>query len=156
MDIISFHTDIGTQHGLMISPAKFRKYIEPMFRKLFTKCRNAGTHAYPSLDGHLLDIVDDLVECGVSVHDPQLRANTLEGIAKAYKSKMCIDLDLDRQMFAFCEPADIRRQVKEAIEKLYIPEDGLMMKAEFSGANVLLENIEAMCQTMEEYCIGKK
>ncbi len=156
VDVISFHTDIGTQHGLMISPAKFRKYIKPVFKKVFTTCRKARTHVYLSSDGRLLDIVDDLMECGVSVHDPQLRANTLEGIAKAYKGKMCVDLDLDRQMFAFCTPVDIRRQVKEAVEKLSLPEGGLMMKAEVSGGNVPLENIEAICQSMEEFCIGHK
>ena len=95
VDVVSFHTDIGTQNGLMISPAKFRKYVKPMFKKLFTRCRNAGVHVYLSSDGRLLDIVDDLVECGVSVHDPQLRANTLDGIARTYGGKLCVDLDLD-------------------------------------------------------------
>lgn len=156
VDMIVFHTDIGTQHGLMISPAKFRKYIKPMFKFLFTTCRKAGTHVHLSSDGRLLDIVDDLIECGVSAHDPQLRANTLEGIIKAYKGKMCIDLDLDRQMFAFCTPADIRQQVKEAVEKLSLPEGGLMMKAQISGGNVSLENIEAICHSMEEFCLRNK
>jgi uroporphyrinogen decarboxylase len=155
VDMISFHTDIGTQNGLMISPAKFRKHIKPMFKEIFTTCRDAGVHVYLSSDGHLLDIVDDLIECGVSVHDPQLRANTLEGIAKAYKGKMCINLDLDRQMFPFCKPSDIRRQIKEGVEKLYLPEGGLMIAGSFWGGNIPLENIEAMCQAMEEFCFEK-
>jgi len=155
VDMISFHTDIGTQKGLMISPAKFRKYIKPLYERIFMTCRNAGTHVYLSSDGRLLDIVDDLIQCGVSVHDPQIRANTLEGIAKAYKGKMCIDLDLDRQMFPFCKPADVKRQIREAVEKLYLPEGGLMMKAEIYGADVPLENIEAICRAMEESCLGK-
>jgi len=152
VDVVSFHTDIGTQNGLMISPAKFRKYFKPMFKKLFTLCRNAGVHVYLSSDGRLLDIVDDLVECGVSVHDPQLRANTLDGIARAYKGKLCVDLDLDRQTLPFCSPQDIRRMVGESIEKLYLPEGGLMMKGEI-GPDVPLENVEALCQAMEDFCI---
>lgn len=155
VDIVSFHTDIGTQNGLMISPGKFRQYLKPMFKELFNTCRNAGAHVYLSSDGRLLDIVNDLIECGVSVHDPQLRANTLEGITKAYKGKICVDLDLDRQMFPFCKPADIRQQVKEAVEELYLPEGGLMMKAEIYDVNVPLENIETLCQAMEEFCIDK-
>jgi hypothetical protein len=155
VDIITFHTDIGTQHGLMISPEKFRKYIKPMFKNLFTTCRNAMAHVYLSSDGRLLDIFGDLLECGVSIHDPQIRANTLDGIAKFYKGKMCIDLDLDRQMFQFCKPVDIWRQIKEAVEKLYLPEGGLMMKAEIYGADVPLENIDAICKAMEEFCIRK-
>lgn len=153
VDMITFHTDIGMQTGLMISPAQFRRHIKPMFKKLFMTCRNEGTHVYLSSDGHLLDIVDDLVECGVSVHDPQFRANTLDGIERVYKGKMCIDLDLDRQMFAFCKPSDIRNQIRESVERLNSPEGGLMMKAEVSGTNVPLENIEAICSAMEEFCL---
>lgn len=151
VDIMGFHTDIGTQKALMISPAKFRKYIKPMFRELFMACRNAGSHVALSSDGRLLEIVDDLVECGVSMHDPQLRANTLEGIAKAYKGRMCINLDLDRQMFAFCKPEDIRTQIREAVRTLGSREGGLLVFGSVSGANVSLENIEALCAGLEEY-----
>jgi len=156
VDVISFHTDIGTQKGLMISPAKFRRYIKPMFKKLFTTCREAGTHVSLSSDGCLLEIIDDLIECGVSLHDPQLRANTLDGIVKVYKGKMCVNLDLDRQMFPFCKPEDIKRQVKEVVEKLYSPEGGLMLLGGIFGGDVSLKNIEALCEAMEEYCLKKK
>jgi len=153
VDVMYFHTDIGTQNALMISPEKFRKYIKPMFKKIFTACRRAGTHVNLSSDGRLLEIVDDLVECGVSMHDPQFRANTLEGIAEAYKGKMCINLDLDRQMFAFCQPEDITRQVRDVVETLNAPEGGLMIWGVVSGGNVPLENIEAICEAMETYCL---
>jgi len=153
VDIIGFHSDMGTQTGLMISPRQFRTYIKPMFNRLFTACRKAGVHVGFSSDGRLLDIVDDLIECGVSIHDPQLSANSLEGIERAYKGRMCINLDLDRQMFAFCKPSDIRNQIKECVERLNAPEGGLMMKAEVVGANVPLENIEAICDGMEEFCL---
>jgi len=155
VDVMYFHTDIGTQNALMISPAKFQKYIKPMFKKIFTTCRKAGSHVALSSDGCLLEIVDDLVECGVSMHDPQLRANTLEGIARAYKGKMCINLDLDRQMFPFCSPEDIKQQVKEGVEKLNSPQGGLMIQAGIFGADVPLENIEAICRAFEEFCLKK-
>ncbi|MCR4427610.1 MAG: hypothetical protein NUW23_15750, partial [Firmicutes bacterium] len=100
-DVISFHTDFGTQHGPMISPASFRKYIKPLFQTLFQACRRSGVHVFLSSDGNILPMVDDLIECGVSVHDPQLRACTLEGIVKAYKGKLCACVDLDRQAWPF-------------------------------------------------------
>ena len=153
VDCVAFHTDIGTQNALMISPEKFRKYIKPMFKTLFTTCREAGAHVLLSSDGRLLDIVDDLIECGVSIHDPQIRANTLDGIEQAYKGKMCVDLDLDRQMFAFCTPEDIHSHVREAVERLDAPEGGLMLIAAVYDAGVPLENIEALCEAMEKYCL---
>lgn len=151
VDAMGFHTDIGTQKALMISPARFRKYIKPMFERLFQTCRQAGVHVTLSSDGRLLEIVDDLVECGVSVHDPQLRANTIDGIAAAYKGKLCASVDLDRQMFPFCKPDDIQRQVEEVVEKVGSPDGGLMLQAAIYGADVPLENIEALCSAMEEF-----
>ena len=152
VDAIGFHTDIGTQKALMISPAKFRKYIKPMFKELFTVCREGGAHVLLSSDGRLLEIVDDLIECGVCMHDPQLRANTLEGIRDAYKGRMCVNLDLDRQMFPFCTPGEIREQIEQGIKLLGSPEGGLMICGSVSGANVPLENIESLCASMEDLC----
>lgn len=156
VDVISFHSDIGTQNGLMISPAKFRRYIKPMFKQLVTRCREEGTHVHFSSDGCILEIVDDLIECGVSLHDPQIRANTLDGIVKAYKGKMCVKLDLDRQMFPFCTGEDIKEQVKEVVEKLASPAGGLIVWGAIYDANIPLENIEALCDAMEEYCLKCK
>ena len=156
VDVINFHTDIGMQNSLMISPVKFRKYVKPMFKKIFTRCREAGVHVYLSSDGCLLEIIDDLIECGVSVHDPQIRTNTLDGIAKAYKGKVCANVDLDRQMFPFCKPGDIKRQVKEIVDKLALPEGGLMIWGAIAGGDTSLENIEAVCEAMEDYCLKGK
>lgn len=153
VDMVGFHTDIGTQNSLMISPAKFRKYIKPMYHKIFQTCRKAGAHVYLSSDGRLLEIVDDLIECGVSFHDPQLRANTLQGIIKAYKGKLCANVDLDRQSFPFASPKELRQQVKEVINAMASPEGGLMIYAGFCGGNEIpLRNIAAVCEAMEDYC----
>jgi len=155
VDAIAFHTDIGTQRALMISPAKFRKHIKPMYAKIFQRVRQAGRHVALSTDGHVLEIVDDLIECGVSMHDPQIRANTLEGIERHYKGRMCINLDLDRQMFMFCTPDDIRSQIREAVRRLSSPRGGLMMFAAICDGATPLENIEAICTAMEDYCINR-
>ena len=153
VDMMTFHTDIGTQKGLMISPAQFRRYIKPLFAAVFAPCRQAGVPVLLSSDGRLLEIVDDLIECGVSVHDPQLRANSLEGIERHYKGRLCVNLDLDRQMFPFCTPQEIWDQIGAALDRLYLPEGGLMIMAAVYDDNTPLENIEALAAAMEELCL---
>lgn len=155
VDKISFHSDIGTQRGLMISPAKFRRYLKPVFKKLFMTCRKADTHVDFSSDGCLLEIIDDLRECGVSIHDPQIRANTLGGIARVYKGKICINLDLDRQLFPFASPQEIRNHIWEAVAKLNSKQGGLLLLAQI-GPDVPLENIEMICEIFEEVMSKKK
>jgi len=153
VDMISFHTDIGTQHGLMISPASFRRHVKPMFKALFQRCRRAGSIVLLSSDGRLLEIVDDLVECGLNVHDPQLRANGIEGIAKAYRGKLAANVDLDRQSFPFLAPGQLRDQVKSVVDAMYDPKGGLMLLAAFYG-DVPLRNVAAICEAMEDFCFA--
>ncbi len=151
VDVMWFHGDIGTQNGLLFSPAMFRKYLKPAYKKMFRTCRDTGTHVWYSSDGNMLEIIDDLVECGVSIHDPQVRANTVEGIAKSYKGKLCALVDIDEQMLPFCSPKEINRQVKEVAARIGSPEGGLMIYA-IPSQDVPLENIEALLNAWEEHC----
>jgi uroporphyrinogen decarboxylase len=153
VDMITFHTDIGTQQGLMISPAGFRKHLKPMFCSLFRKIRDAGSIVLLSSDGRILEIVDDLVECGLNIHDPQLRANGIKDIAKAYRGKLCANLDLDRQSFPFLTPGELRDQVKGCLDAMYDPKGGLMLLASIYG-EVPLRNIEALCNAFEDFCFA--
>ena len=152
VDAIAFHTDIGAQNALMISPEDFRKYLKPMFMTIFQTCRQSGSHVALSSDGHVLEIVDDLIECGISMHDPLLRANTLEGIRKAYKGKVCANVDLDRQSFAFLTPQGIRDQVDEVVQVMADPKGGLMISGSAWGDDVPLANIEALCAAVQDFC----
>ena len=151
VDVVTFHTDLATQRGTMISPAKFRKYIKPMYMHLFQACRKAGAHVLVSTDGRVLEIVDDFIECGVSLHDPQLRANTLDGIARAYKGRLCAEVDLDRQGFPYMSPQEIRQQIRDVVQVMGDPQGGLMLLAAVYGDDVPLKNIEAICDGMEEF-----
>jgi len=112
--IVYFGDDLGMQDRLPISPHKWqvsqvllRQNLQAISRgwllRLHTH-RRAYPGDHPGLD------------CGVNVINPQVRANGLDNLADVCKGKVCVDLDLDRQMFPFCEPADIDAHVREAVE----------------------------------------
>jgi len=147
--IVYFGDDLGMQHSLPMSPEKWRRYLKPCFSRIYAPVKQAGHYVYMHTDGHILEIIADLVECGVDVVNPQVGANGLEGLAAVCKGKVCVDLDLDRQRFPFWKPADIHRCVREAVEVLGSPEGGLWLKAEI-GDDVPLENVEAICGALEE------
>ena len=103
-------------------------------------------------DEQIYPIILDLIECGVNIINPQFRANGLDNLVKTCKGKVCVNLDLDRQMFPFCTPEDIDDHIREAVEKLGSPEGGLMLLAE-CAPDVPLENIEAICSSLEKYSL---
>ncbi|MDP6111820.1 MAG: uroporphyrinogen decarboxylase family protein [Planctomycetota bacterium] len=145
-----FGDDLGMQDRLPMSPAHWRKYLKPCFGRIFGRCRESGAYVYLHTDGHILPIIPDLIDCGVTVLNPQFRSNTLEGLIETCKGKVAVDLDLDRQMFPFCTPDDIDEHVHEAVAGLGSPEGGLMLLAE-CAPDVPLEIIEAICQAFEKY-----
>lgn len=149
-EMVVFGDDLGMQHALPISPAKWRKYLKPAYEKIYRVFREAGIAIYMHTDGHIYEIIPDLVDVGVTVVNPQIRANGIDNLVRVCKGKVCVDLDLDRQMFPFCTPKDIAEHVHECVDKLGSPDGGLWLKAEVNE-DYPLENIEAIFAALEKY-----
>jgi len=148
--LMHFGDDLGMQDSLPISPEKWRAILKPCFAAIYSPVREAGHYVYMHTDGHVIEIIGDLVECGVNVLNPQVGANGLENLARECRGKVCIDLDLDRQKFPFWQPREIDAHIREAVEVLGSREGGLWLKAEI-GDDVPLENVDAICRALEEY-----
>lgn len=149
-EMIAFADDLGTQHALPISPTQWRKYLKPCYARLYGLCRASGHPVYMHTDGHIYEIIPDLIECGVNIINPQFRANGLDNLARVCKGKVCVDLDLDRQLFPFCTPSDIDVHIREAVGVLGSPEGGLWLRAGVDDG-VPLDNIEAIAAALEKY-----
>ncbi len=154
VEIMYFGDDLGLQKSLPISPRDWRYYLKPCFAQMFDQCREQGVYVYLHTDGHILEIIPDLIECGVSILNPQIRANTLKGIEKECKGRVAVHLDLDRQFFPFATAPQLEEHIKRAIDTLALPEGGLMLHIE-CAPDVPLKNIEIICKTLERLgCFG--
>ncbi len=143
--------DLGLQKSLPMSPAAWRKYIKPSYMRIFQPCRDADIPVGLHTDGHILEIIPDLIEAGVRLLNPQIRANGLDGLREVARGKVALDQDLDRQLFPFATPSEIEDHIGEVFEALYMPEGGLMLYAECEP-DVPLENIDAICTALERVC----
>lgn len=148
--IVYFGDDLGMQTSLPMNPRKWRKYLKPCFQQIYQPFVEAGHYIYMHTDGHILEIIPDLIEAGVKVINPQFRANDVYELARVCKGKVCVSLDLDRQMFPFATPQEIDAHVRQVVEALGSPEGGLWLTAEMNY-EVPLENIEAVCTALEKY-----
>lgn len=150
-EIISLGEDLGMQTALPISPAMWRRFVKPTYEAMFGPCRDRGVPVYLHSDGHIIEIIPDLIETGVKILNPQIRANGLAGLQQMARGKVALNQDLDRQLFPFATPAGIEAHITEVFEGLHLKKGGLMLSAE-CGPEVPLENIEAICRTMEKLC----
>lgn len=147
-EILYFGDDNGMQHSLPISPDTWRKYMKPAYKAIYDVAHHAGRKVYMHTDGCIWQVIMDMKEAGVDVVNPQIRANGLQRLVDTCKGKICIDLDLDRQLFPFATPKQIEEHIEECTRAMYMPEGGLMLIAE-CAADVPLDNIEAICSTLE-------
>lgn len=147
-EIVVFGDDNGMQHSLPIRPSLWRKYMKPAYKAIYDVVHDAGKMVYMHTDGCIWEVIPDMKEAGVDILNPQIRANGLQHLVDTCRGKLCINLDLDRQLFPFATPDKIREHIEECVRAMYLPEGGLMLSAE-CGADLPLENIEAICATLE-------
>jgi hypothetical protein len=150
-ELMSFGDDLGLQRSLPMSPEMWRRYVKPSYERMLAPCREAGACIYLHTDGHVLPIIGDLIEVGVTVLNPQIRANGLEGLQRLAKGKVAINQDLDRQLFPFASRSQVADHIAEVFEGLHLPEGGLMLYAECEP-DVPLDTIDAICRTLETLC----
>jgi hypothetical protein len=148
---IGFAEDLGMQHGPMLSPADFRSYIQPSYRRLMQEARDAGCVVHVHADGDVRLLVDDLLDCGVDVLNLQDLVNGIAWIKDHLQGKVCLDLDLDRQdVTVHGSPKDVDELVYREIRELGSPAGGLMMiYGLYPG--VPLENAAAVMDAMTKY-----
>lgn len=147
-EVYYFGDDNGMQHSLPISPNTWRKYMKPAYKKIYDVIHATGALVYMHTDGCIWPVIGDMKEAGVNILNPQIRANGLNHLVDTCKGKLCINLDLDRQLFPFATPEQIENHIWECTKAMYLKEGGLMLTAE-CASDVPLENIEAICATME-------
>ena len=99
----------------------------------------------------ILEIIPDLIEVGVRLLNPQIRANGLEGLQRIARGRVALNQDLDRQLFPFATPSGIEDHIGTVFEGLFLPEGGLMLTAE-CAPDVPLQNIDAICTALEHFC----
>lgn len=151
VDIMDYPEDLGLQNGPLITPQHFRKYIKPGYQRIMQPARKKGAIVHMHSDGHLHDLIDDILDSGVDVINLQDLVNGIDWIAERLAGKVCIALDVDRQNITFYgTPGQIDALIREEVEKIGRKEGGLLMNYGLYPG-VPLENIKAVMDAMEKY-----
>jgi hypothetical protein len=153
-DWFVFGDDLGMQNGLAVGAERWRKYIKPAYAKLYGMIhqKNPNAAVYMHTDGCIWEIMPDLVEAGVTMINPQFRANGLENLVRVCRRKQVIPihLDLDRQMFPFAKPEQLHEHVRECVQELYLPQGALGISLELNY-EIPMENAVALLDALEKW-----
>ena len=150
-DMMAFGEDLGMQVGPMLSPEHFRRYIQPVYRRLIKPARDRGCIVHGHSDGDIRTLVEDLIGEGVEVFNLQDRVNGIEWIAKNLAGRVCVELDIDRQHVTRTgTPRQIDDLIQEEVKKIGSKQGGMMMGYGLYPG-IPLANAKAVMDAMERY-----
>jgi len=151
VDIMEFADDLGMQNRSVLSQQQFHRWITPAYKSLMEPCRRAGLHVGLHSDGYIMNLMDEFVEAGVTIINPQDLVNGIDNLACEVKGRMCIRLDIDRQKIVpFGTRKEIHDLIEEEVRKLGSPQGGLEMIAGIYPPTPA-ENVDALCEAMEKF-----
>ena len=150
-DLVSFGDDLGLQNRLPISPSAWRTYIKPTYKRIFQYLRSNGVYVHLHTDGYIVDIIPDLIECGVSILNPQELVNGLDKLRELAWGKVFLDLDIDRQAITpFGTPEECENHIANCVKTLGSPKGGLHLICGVYPHTPYV-NIEAVVRAMDAY-----
>jgi len=149
-EVIGLPEDLGSQRGSILGPPLFRKWVTPYMKELHEMAHAAGCLTEFHCDGNIMDVADQILEIAPDVFNLQDVANGVENIKEAFKGRLCVRLDFDRQRTQpFGTPQEIRELLAYEVRTLGSARGGLMISAEVRG-KIPPENIDAIATACED------
>ncbi len=142
--------DWGSQNNLMISPTLFREIFKPQYKRIFSKAHECGMDVRFHTDGHVLEILPDLIEVGaniINIHQPRLMG--IDKVSEIVQGKVCIEVCVDVQAtLPTGNKQMIEDEVKQLIEKWSTPNGGLI-GVEYGYLSAIGTTKESMLYALE-------
>lgn len=144
-----FCDDWGLQDRLMISPEAWREFWKPAYARIYGAAHDAGLLTFLHSCGHIVSILDDLIEAGLDVIQMDQQENMgLELLGERFGGRITFWCPVDIQNTMVHGSMDeIRAYCRRMIERLGSPEGGFIAKwyGDPKGAGHRQEAIDAMC-----------
>ncbi len=149
---VRFGDDWGHQHGLIMGPALWRRYIKPRVARLYGLVKSAGRKVFIHCCGKVDEILPDLIDCGVDVFNPfQPEVMDVVEMKRRYGGRLTFFGGISTQRTL---PYGTVDQVREEVRRLLdrIGRDGgyIAAPAHDVPRDAKPENVAAMLEVLRE------
>jgi hypothetical protein len=149
VDAISFMDDWGSQAHLLISPKLWRELFKPLYAEYCQLIHARGKFVFFHSDGHIFDIIPDLIEIGVDALNSQLFCMDIEEIGRRFRGQVTFWGEIDRQdVLPFGGVAEVQAAVQRVRAALDDERGGVIAQCEW-GNDVSAENIAAVFEAWQ-------
>ena len=154
-DIVSTGDDFGTSVNSYISLQDFREHIKPYFKDLIGQVKGRYPHIkfYLHSHGQIMDLVPDLIECGVDILNPILPLDNMDParLKENFGDQLAFEGGIDiEHVLPFGTVDEVEEHVKNVIDIL-APGGGFIFKAQAISRIIPYENLRATYNLALEY-----
>ncbi len=114
--------DLGSQEGLLMSPAHIREFLLPRMKKMMDLAHQAGVYVFHHSDGAVRDILPEIVDTGIDILNPiQWRCNGMdrEALKRDFGQRIVFHGAVDNQFtLPFGSIDEVRQEVLDNIRIL--------------------------------------
>ena len=143
-DGIMLSDDYGTQKGMIMSPDMWRKFIKKYLAQITTLTKKYELVFFLHSCGHIMPIIEDLIEVGVDIlHPIQPEAMDIFMLKRNYGSNIsfCGGVGTQR-LLPYGKPEDVRANVKMLKEVMgknggYILDTGIQINPDIPIENII-------------------
>jgi len=142
--------DWGLQNNVMIAPDAWRAIWKPRYARIYQAAHDAGMLTLLHSCGHIVDILDDLIDAGLDVIQMDQQQNMgLDLLGERFGGRITFWCPVDIQnTMARGNPDEIRAYCRKMVATLGRPEGGFIAGyyGDPTGAGHTREAITAMCE----------
>ncbi len=145
--------DWGSQTGLIVSPALWRKHFKQHYRLIIDEIHRWDKDVIFHSCGNVMGLIPELVELGVDVLDPvQPVAMNVDEVGRQFGGQIAFCGGIDVQRLEDFTPQQVKDAIRRSIEALGKPYGNgyILAPANVLTPSVPFENIEAMFQACHE------
>jgi len=158
-DAVSFYDDWGTQSGLIVSPAIWREFFKPRYRRQFALAHERGLDVYFHCCGAVAELVPDLIEIGVDLLNlGQPNLFDIAALGRSCGGKVCFVLPVSYQTTSISgSREDIFRVVRDYQRHLGGPNGGLIgYIEEYESIGLSEQNYQACIDAFRAIGAGRR
>jgi uroporphyrinogen-III decarboxylase len=153
VDGVSFYDDWGTQSRLIVSPALWREFFKPRYRRQFDLAHRSGLDVYFHCCGAVAELVPDLIEIGVDMLNlGQPNLFDIEELGRRFGGRVCFVCPVSYQTTSISgTPEEIRKVVRSYRDNLGRFGGGLIgYIEEYGSIGLSEENYQACVSAFRE------
>jgi uroporphyrinogen decarboxylase len=155
IDLIGSGGDIGTQRGMMLNPALWRRHIKPYTGRLIGTFKALGYRTFYHSCGSIVPVIPDLIEVGLDLLDPiqpQAAGMNAEALFEAFGDRLSFHGGIDEQeLLPHGTAEQVYRETTRIIDVLGRNGGYVVAAAHNVQGDTPPENVVAMCQAARDY-----